>query len=415
MKILTFSTLFPNAVRPAHGVFVENRLRHLLAAGGVEATVVAPVPWFPSTAPMFGEYAAYAAAPRFETRHGLAVHHPRYPVLPKIGMTVAPRLLYYAARRAIARLIAGGLDFDLIDAHYFYPDGVAAVALGRAFDKPVVITARGTDLNLIADFPGPRRQIVAAAAEADGLITVARALKDKLVELGTAPDRVAVLRNGVDLSLFRPPADRAADRERLGLTGPALQGKVLLSVGHLIERKGHDLAIAALETLPDAMLLIAGTGPLDGALRRQAAQLGVAGRVRFLGQVAHEDLPAVYGAADALVLASSREGWANVLLEAMACGTPAVASDVWGTGEIVAEPAAGVLMATRSPEALSAAVGRLFAALPDRAETRAYAERFSWDATTAGQLRLFERVLGTGARAGLAATEESLTGDRRTD
>lgn len=389
MKILTFSTLFPNAVRPVHGVFVENRLRHLLAAGGIEATVVAPVPWFPSTAPMFGEYAAYAATPRFETRHGLAVHHPRYPVLPKIGMGVAPALLYHAARRAIAQLIAEGLSFDLIDAHYFYPDGVAAVALGRAFGKPVVVTSRGTDLNLIADFPGPRRQIVRAAAEADGLITVAGALKDRLVELGTAPERVAVLRNGVDLDLFQPPADRAAVRERLGF-----EGEVLLSVGHLIERKGHDLVIAALPALPGKRLLIAGSGPLDGALRRQAAELGVADRVRFLGQVAHEELPALYAAADALVLASSREGWANVLLEAMACGTPAVASDVWGTSEIVTEPASGVLMADRSAEALSAAVDSLFAALPDRAATRAYAERFSWDATTAGQQALFKRVLG---------------------
>lgn len=93
------------------------------------------------------------------------------------------------------------------------------------------------------------------------------------------------------------------------------------------------------------------------------------------------------------MLASDREGWANVLLEAMACGTPVVASNVWGTPEIVAAPAAGVLMAERSVPALATAVETLFAQYPDRAETRAYAERFSWEATTEGQRDLFERIL----------------------
>jgi hypothetical protein len=190
MKILTFTTLFPNAAQPIHGIFVENRLRHLLAAGRLSATVLAPVPWFPFTAPLFGAYAGHARAPRQARRHGIEIHHPRYPVLPKIGMNLAPSLLYHAVRPALARLIRQGLEFDLIDAHYFYPDGVAAVRLGRAFGKPVTITARGTDLNLIADFPGPRRQIAQAAAQADGLITVCQALKDKLVELGTAANRV---------------------------------------------------------------------------------------------------------------------------------------------------------------------------------------------------------------------------------
>lgn len=389
LRILTFSTLYPNAAQPTHGVFVENRLRHLLEDGDVTAHVVAPVPWFPFKSDKFGHYADFAKVPPVEERHGLTVRHPRYPLLPKIGTNLAPLLMYAFVRPRIAALMRAGLEFDLIDAHYFYPDGVAAALLGRALDKPVTITARGTDLNLLPQFAIPRRQIKWAAERAQGLITVCQALKDELIALDVPAEKVRVLRNGVDLEMFRP-VDRAAARERLGV-----DGRTLLSVGHLIERKGHDLIVAALPDLPDTTLLIAGEGPERANLEALAARTGIADRVRFLGRVNHDSLRDVYGAADALVLASSREGWANVLLEAMACGTPVVASNVWGTPEIVADPAAGVLMAERTPKALATAVERLFATPPDRAETRAYAERFSWDATTEGQRALFHEILGT--------------------
>ena len=388
LKILTFSTLFPNAVQPAHGVFVENRLRHLIAGGNVEAHVVAPVPWFPFKSNWFGHYADFAKVPRIEQRHGLTIHHPRYPLIPKVGTNIAPTCMYSFVKPFVAKLMRQGLEFDLIDSHYFYPDGVAAVRMARAFDKPVTITARGTDLNLLPQYPVPRRQIVWAATHAQGLITVCQALKDELIALDIPDDKIRVLRNGVDLEMFQP-ADRDSARETLGLTG-----RTLLSVGLLIERKGHDLIVSALRHLPDTTLLIAGDGPERASLEKLAADEGVAGRVRFLGRVGHASLRDVYGAVDALVLASSREGWANVLLEAMACGTPVVASNVWGTPEIVADPVAGVLMANRTPNDLADALEALFTTLPDRDATRRYAEQFSWDATTNGQETLFAEIVG---------------------
>ncbi|MDE2229135.1 MAG: glycosyltransferase [Alphaproteobacteria bacterium] len=386
MRILTFTTLYPNAAQPSHGIFVENRLRHLVASGRVVASVLAPVPWFPFAHPAFGQYARYAQVSAEETRHGLAVVHPRYPVLPKLGMSLAPALLFAAALLA-ARRLAAARDFDLIDAHYAYPDGVAAVMLGRALGKPVAITARGTDVNLIPRHVLPRRMIRWAAARAAALITVADALKAPLAALGVPAERITTLRNGVDLSLFRP-RDRMAARRAHGF-----DGRTLLSVGHLIERKGHHHVIAALQRLPAFTLAIAGEGPQRGALEALARRLAVASRVRFLGALPHDALPALYAAADALVLASSREGWPNVLLEAMACGTPVVASDAWGNPEIVAEPAAGVLMHETSADGVAEAVDRLFDALPARTATRRYAERFSWDATTEGQLRRFGEIL----------------------
>ncbi|WP_404379867.1 glycosyltransferase family 4 protein [Caenispirillum salinarum] len=400
LRLLTFTTLYPNAAQPHHGVFVENRLRHLLEHDhGITARVVAPVPWFPFSHPRFGGYAAFARAPAAETRHGIAVEHPRYPVIPKVGMTAAPYLLYRAARPVLERLRADGYRFDMIDAHYFYPDGVAAALLARHFGVPLSITARGTDINLIPRYPRPRRMIRWAAGQADALVTVCEALKDGLVDLGVPAGRVTTLRNGVDLTMFRPPADRAALRRDLGLP-PAGAAPVLASVGHLIERKRHHLAIEALPHLPpETRLLIAGEGPEEGALKRRAEVLGVAGRVRFLGRLPHDRLHEVYGACDALVLASSREGWANVLLEAMACGTPVAASRIWGTPEVVAAPEAGRLFDDPTGAAVARAVAALLADPPDRAATRAYAERFGWDDTSRGQARLFRAAVGAPAAA----------------
>ena len=153
MRIVTFTTLYPSEVRPQHGIFVETRLRKLVESGAVEARVVAPCPWFPFASPSFGRYAEFARIPRQEERFGLRVDHPRYPLLPKIGMSSAPLALFAATLPLLRRQIKEGQDFDLIDAHYFYPDGVAAVLLGQALGRPVVITARGTDLNIIPESP----------------------------------------------------------------------------------------------------------------------------------------------------------------------------------------------------------------------------------------------------------------------
>jgi len=394
MRLLTFTTLYPNAVRPGHGIFVETRLRHLLRSGDVSARVLAPVPWFPLRHPFFGRYADAARTPREEERFGIAVSHPRYLLLPRVGMTAAPDFLAWSAIRSARRLEREGHAFDLIDAHYFYPDGVAAVIAARALRKPVVITARGTDINLIPRYRSARRRILWAARKADGLVAVCAALKDAMVGLGIPAESVEVLRNGVDLELFRP-ADREKERERLGLVGPTL-----LSAGHLIERKGHDLAILGLASLPGVSLAIAGEGPEERGLRALARSAGVSERVLFLGSVPQAELVRWYAAVDALVLASSREGWANVLLEAMACGTPVVATRVWGTPEVVCAPEAGLLADERTPEAIASAVRRLLAAPPDRAATRRFAEGFGWGPTTAGQLALFRRILGPHGRTG---------------
>ena len=386
ISVLTATTLFPNALQPAHGIFVETRLRRLLSDGKVRAHVLAPVPWAPPGLPSPDLQKLRRIADR-EQRNGIDVDHPRYVVLPKIGMNIAPHTLYRAMRRRFMRLLDAGLKVDLIDAHYFYPDGVAAAWLGEEFHLPVVITARGTDISLIPQYARPRRLILEAARSAGALITVCQALKDRLVELSVPSAKITVLRNGVDLQAFHMQ-DRNALRSRHGVSG-----FVLASVGLLIERKGHELVIGALPSLPGYRLLIAGDGPERARLENLSSALRVADRVSFLGAVPHEQLHKVYAAADALVLASSREGWPNVLLESMACGTPVLGSAVWGTPEVIARPEAGLLLENRDAKSIVAAIARLRQSPPDRTATRRYAEQFDWQATTDGQVALFRSAI----------------------
>jgi glycosyltransferase involved in cell wall biosynthesis len=397
LRILTFSTLFPSSVRPTHGIFVETRLRELLKSGRVASRVIAPVPWFPSTNPRWGEYARFAATPAREQRNGIDVQHPRYLLLPKVGMTSAPLTMALAARGAVQRLLDEGYDFDLIDAHYYYPDGVAAALLAKWFGKPVTITARGTDLNLIPQYALPRRMIEWAARRAAGSIGVCAALMNVLRGWGHDPARLHTLRNGVDLERFRP-LPQAEMRAELGVAGEPL----LLSVGHLIERKGHHLAIEALAQIqgrrPGARLVIIGEGEERAALTALAARLGVADKVRLTGSLPNTELLKWYSAADVLLLCSSREGWANVLLESMACGTPVVATDIWGTPEVVAAPEAGRLVARRDGTAFAAAIDELLTNGVNRAATRRYAQDFGWQPTTEGQLALFNEIARAGGR-----------------
>lgn len=394
IRTLLFSTLYPSSARPVHGIFVETRLRELLRSGEVETKVVAPVPWFWSTDARWGDYAAMARTPAREQRNGVDVLHPRYPLIPKLGMTTAPLVLALAAAPALRRLQREGFDFDLIDAHYYYPDGVAAALLASWFGKPFTVTARGTDLNLIPNYALPRAMTRWAAGRADASIGVCAALVDVLRGWDIDPARLHVMRNGVDLLRFSP-LPQPQMRAELKLDGAPL----LLSVGHLIERKGHHVAIDAMPAIlaqrPGARLVIIGEGEQRDRLQAQVASLGLGQQVRLAGAVPNEQMSRWYSAADALILASSREGWANVLLEAMACGTPVVATRIWGTPEVVTAESGGLLVDRRDGPALAAAVLALAAAPPDRARVRGYAEGFSWAQTTQAQLELFRRLVST--------------------
>ena len=398
VQLLTVSSLYPSSARPRHGVFVENRLAKLSEAGGVCARVIAPVPWFPFSGRAFGEYARYAATPDRECRQGIEVTYPRYPMLPRVSTALQPALVASAVARSIAHGRAEGLNFDLLDAHYFYPDGVAAAILAARYRKPLVITARGSDINVIAQMPGPRRRILQAARSSSALISVSAALKAKMVDLGIEAERIHVIRNGVDLRAYAP-IEQSRARKSLQLECR----HVVASVGNLVAGKGHDLAIRSVVRLDAVELLIVGTGPERASLQQLARDVGIGSRVHFTGELKPEQMATVYSAADLLVLASSNEGWPNVVLEALACGTPVVATNVGGVSEMLTADVAGAIVAERTPEAISAAITDRLMRSRDRVAVRDFASLFSWDEVVRQQTALYQRIAAERAPVSRAA------------
>jgi glycosyltransferase involved in cell wall biosynthesis len=381
VRLLTLTTLFPNAVQPRHGIFIANRLRRLCDTGDVTSTVIAAVPHFP------GAYRAQAGAPASEEILGLRVHHPRYANVPAIGMRLQPRLL---AASILAEIRRRGLDaasFDVVDAHYFYPDGVAAARVAHELGKPLVISARGSDINVIGDIGFARRAMLAAARSAKGLIAVSQALAGRMQALGMPGDRIRVLRNGVDTSVFSPMA-RDDARATLGFAGDA---PLVLGVGNLVAEKAWDVLIRAVARLPGAQLVLVGEGPMRGALESLARDIAP-GRVRFLPNMPQSDLRVAYAAADVMGLPSLREGWPNVVLESLACGTPVIAASVGGVPEILPPGSPAIVLEQRSAEAWSEGIERLVGARHAPSDVHAYAAAFGWDEVVTAQAALYRRV-----------------------
>jgi glycosyltransferase involved in cell wall biosynthesis len=354
MKVLAISTLYPNASQPVHAVFVEQRVRAL--AERVPVTVICPVPWFPATE-WLPRYRHRRRIPRREVRGGVEVRYPRFLSVPLLLKPLDGWFLYRTCLRE-ARRLRRSFEFDRIEAHLAFPDGWGALRLGRRLGVPVAVTLRGHDVNDLPRYPVRGRQVAGVLREAGVVFAVADALRERAIELGAPADRVLTVGNGVDPDRFRP-GDRREARRRLGLPEDA---PMILSVGHLVERKGFHHVVRALpevrKALPDAHLVIVGAGGEEGdfseGIRRAILEAGVEDCVRMTGAVPHEELGPWYSAADVFCLPSEKEGRANVMLEALACGTPVVATRVWGTPEIVADERFGLLTDSVEPEPLGA-------------------------------------------------------------
>ncbi|QJB70515.1 glycosyltransferase [Parasphingorhabdus halotolerans] len=384
LNILTLATLFPNASAPNFGIFVERQTAELASRAEADVTVVNPVGLPPWPISQLAQYSALAGLPEHEEWNGLNVHRPNFTLVPKVGGSRNPKAIA-AAVLPLLKHLHGKQPFDLIDAEFFYPDGPAAMRLSQALDIPFTIKARGADIHHWGVDPKCRAQILEAANQASALLAVSQALKQDMINLGMDGDKIALHYTGLDQQKFKP-VDRAAAKAKLDVAGP-----LFICAGALIKRKNQALAIEALTAFPGATLLIAGKGEEEASYRALAAKLDVAERVRFLGSVPHDELPALVAASDIAVLVSKSEGLANAWVEALSCGTPIIISEAGGARELVRSDIAGRIVA-QDVGAIIGAIRSVLAAPPSQGDVRATVSHFSWQNNGDQLLEIFRKV-----------------------
>lgn len=399
MHLVTFSNLFPSSVMPGHGSFVYERMRRVAAASSCKWSVVAPVPeviW-----PLRrGIYKLWADVPLHEQwpielqgagdEHGqrVNVYHPRFRHWPGMSQRRQADAVAAGAKSVVAELLAAG--DGVLDAHYLWPDGVAAAKLAKELSVPFTLTARGTDVNVLAQDESLAPRIAEAASRAHACMAVSDALSKRFAAACKLPDsKVVTVRNGVDLERFTP-GDAAVARRALGLPE---SGRIVVSVGRLVSGKGFDVAVRAVRELPDTTLVLVGDGPE----RSNLAALG-GDHVIFLGARPAAEVAIAYQAADIFVLPSHREGWPNVVTEALACGLPVVATPVGGIPQIMGgeQPEAylGALVPVGDVAGFTAALQRVLDAGKHTSQVRAFAERYGWQEPIEQLVETFRRACG---------------------
>ncbi len=390
IDLVVFSALFPSAVRPGAGLFIRERMFRVAAQRPL--AVVSPQPWFPGQSLIRLLRPGYRPqAPALEVQHGIRVYHPRFLSIPGLLRRFDGWSMALASIWVLRRLKRQGAQ--LIDAHFAFPDGEAATRLGRWLKLPVTLTLRGTEVPHSKN-PALRPRLSRTLEAATRVFAVSDSLRRLALDLGTSAAKIEVVGNGVDTTRFHP-VERAAARQKVGLP---LDATVLVSVGALVERKGMHRVIECLPALrqrhPGLQYLVVGSGGPEGdnraELEAQAARLGVAEQVHFLGAIPPDDLKWVLSAADVFVLATRNEGWANVFLEAMACGLPVITTDVGGNAEVVCRDELGSIVPFGDAAALLQALDAALSKQWDRAAILDYARANQWDKRVAQLLRAYE-------------------------
>jgi teichuronic acid biosynthesis glycosyltransferase TuaC len=395
--VLELSYMYPSPRNPNSGVFIERQVRELSRI--VPLDVVSPVPWAPRALwPLSERWRRYGRQPRETRCHDVPVHHPRYvqPIgqwsIPLAGVSMA-----LGAERA-ARRIAAERGTEVLHVHQLLPDGLAGVILGRRLDLPVVCTLHGSDVTAVP-FHDPLARVAArlVARRCRAVIASNDNLREALARVGPAGGPTPVVPYGVDGTQFRP-VDRLVARARLGIRGDE---PVVLYAGLLIPRKGVDVLLDAFARVAarraDVTLVLAG-GSVERDDRRRAlearvAAAGLTDRVRFVGPRPHTEMPLWFSAADVFAFASRLEGFPNVVREAIACGTPCVATALPGMTDVVG-PEAGRVVPVDDAAAFAAALEDALATPWDRAAIRRRAATWRWDLNAAATLAVLRDAVG---------------------
>ena len=377
-KLLVFSSLFPSQKRPTAGLFIRERMFRVNQE--IPIVVVSPVPWFPFQGVIRNWQPHFRLQPNnYEEQQGVQIYFPRFISIPYLFKSCDG---FFMALGSLSTLIKLRKQFNIIDAHFAYPDGYAATLLGKWLKVPVIITLRGTEVPL-SKIPGRKKRLLTALKNATRVFSVSDSLKQHVVSIGARGDKIRVIGNGIDVVKFCP-MDKSVARAELNIPENA---KVLISVGALVDRKGFHRVIEVLPTLvakyPELIYLIVGgdspEGNIEERLKHQVKKLKLENNVRFLGPYPSELLKQPLSAADLFVLATANEGWANVFLEAMACGLPVITTDVGGNKEVVNDPGLGTVVVFGDPEALLNALFQGFETVWDRPSIIRNARKNSWD------------------------------------
>lgn len=377
LKVLEVTTLFPNSAQPELGLFVFERAKALSRVTRLE--IAAVIGDFPPLRPLRRFRDRPRSIPRSPCGNA-TVHRIPYLSVPRFAKTTEGRRI---AKAIQARVDAGEISVpDIILADLAFPDGDCANELSQRWGIPYVVTLRGHDVNSLPKNQGRLDRLRRTLEAASFVLPVADALGRAALDLGAVEARTKVVANGVDQSCFQP-RDREEARRSLGIP---LDARLVLSVGHLVERKGHHLIVGALARLdpaePSLLAIVGGPseeGDATGLVRDTIRRLGLEDRVLLLGALKPSAIANWLAAADCLVLASEKEGRPNVVLEALACARPVVATRVWGTEEILNSSELGILVDERTPEALALGISECLASQWSESALRSRVTAFSWD------------------------------------
>ncbi len=331
MKVLVITNLFPNKSEPTRGVYNKQLVAEL--AGLCDLKVIAPLPWVPRGA-IFLKSIAHRDIPEKETIDGIEVFHPQYFMIPKFGR-VMYGFYFFLSLYGKIKEVRSDFKFDLIFAPWVFPDGVGSFFIARMLKVPIIIEALGSDINIFTRFILRRKIISYVLQRSAKVIAVSNELKNVIIKIGVPAKNVEVVTNGVNTNLFCK-MDKTLARERLNLTQDV---KIILFVGNLVPVKGIEYLMDSYNIVAadnkNIRLVIIGDGFLKSLLLKKVSDFKLEKKMVFCGKMPHEDIPMWMNGCDVLCLPSLDEGYPNVILEAMACGIPIVATRVGGIPEMV--------------------------------------------------------------------------------
>lgn len=355
MKLLAITHIYPNPLDETRGIYVKRELDEISKI--CACRIVVPIPFYKKIMSLFirrnNQREGYKGRAIVNKNRG--IYFPALWVIPVVGRSLNGFLYFFSILRSVYR-IKKDFSPDLILCFWLYPDGFAAVLLSKVLRLPVVIKALGSDINTMPDSFVSRRILEWILKNSDAVISLSSDMTEKIKALGVDINKVKIISNGVDTTLFSP-ADKGVARRKLGIGSDK---KIIIYVGRLSKEKGVNYLIEAMSMVkkkePNVELLLTGSGPMEGELREMTRRLRLEGDIIFFGERPPEEIPLFMNASDLLCLPSLSEGCPNVILEAFTCGRPVVATKVGGIPDLIVSDDMGLMVSPRDAALLADAL-----------------------------------------------------------